>query len=356
VAVLQSLAAAALLHAAPAPITIEVRPATVTVERTPSGQFLNFDLILTNTTADPVTLGAVTMSVLDRSGKLALRREINSDGERPSIDVLGAHELRPGQPELVMNPFERIEPGIDVHRLVFDLRYHFKERIEHGSVTVEVRPDTRAPVLLPVRGRVLVWDGHDFYSHHRRFDVVSAMARQLGFKSNVLRFAYDFFRLDEAGEDHRGDPALNESWFAWGAPVHAVAAGTVVAAVDTWPDARKLDVQRLKTDRMAMFGNHVVVRHADGAFALYAHLRQGSARVKAGEAVQAGQLLGSIGASGGAAVPHLHFQLQTTADADGEGLPSTFARYRRILGAASPRVAAGRIDSGDIIESEQKAP
>ena len=190
---LPSVLAALILEASP--ITIEVRPATVLVERTPSGQFLNLDLILTNTTADPVTLGALEMSVLDRSGKLALRKEINSDGERPSIDVLGAHELRPGQPELVMNPFERIEPGIDVGRLVFDLKYYFKDRIEHGSVTVDVRPDTRAPVLLPVRGRVLVWDGHDFYSHHRRFDVVSTMARQLGFKSNVLRFAYDFFRI-----------------------------------------------------------------------------------------------------------------------------------------------------------------
>ena len=351
---LPSVLAALILEASP--ITIEVRPATVLVERTPSGQFLNLDLILTNTTADPVTLGALEMSVLDRSGKLALRKEINSDGERPSIDVLGAHELRPGQPELVMNPFERIEPGIDVGRLVFDLKYYFKDRIEHGSVTVDVRPDTRAPVLLPVRGRVLVWDGHDFYSHHRRFDVVSTMARQLGFKSNVLRFAYDFFRIDESGERSRGDPALNESWFSFGAPVHAVAAGVVIAVEDTWPDARKLDIQRLKTDRMAMFGNHVIVRHADGAFALYGHLRQGSARCRPGEAVQAGQVLGAIGASGGAAAPHLHFELQTTADADGEGLPSSFARYRRVVGARSVQVAAGRIDSGDIVEAAQQGP
>jgi len=46
-------------------------------------------------------------------------------------------------------------------------------------------------VQLPLAGQTRVFDADDFYSHHRRFDFVSPTARQLGFRSNVLRHAVD---------------------------------------------------------------------------------------------------------------------------------------------------------------------
>jgi murein DD-endopeptidase MepM/ murein hydrolase activator NlpD len=57
----------------------------------------------------------------------------------------------------------------------------------------------------------------------------------------------------------------------------------------------------------ASYGHYLCVRSADGVETLYAHLQY--LFVRAGEAVEAGQLLGTAGQTGDATGPHLHFEL-----------------------------------------------
>ncbi len=57
-------------------------------------------------------------------------------------------------------------------------------------------------------------------------------------------------------------------------------------------------------------GNGVLVDHGNGWQTQYCHMRQGSVRVNAGERVAAGQALGLVGQSGGAAFPHLHLTVR----------------------------------------------
>ncbi|WP_406527401.1 peptidoglycan DD-metalloendopeptidase family protein [Streptomyces sp. I8-5] len=78
-----------------------------------------------------------------------------------------------------------------------------------------------------------------------------------------------------------------------GTPVHAVAAGTVIVG-----------------GQGAAYGNHVVIRHADGKFTLYAHLSTIS--VADGQAVKAGDVIGLSGATGNATGPHLHFEVRNS--------------------------------------------
>ena len=60
-----------------------------------------------------------------------------------------------------------------------------------------------------------------------------------------------------------------------------------------------------------MPANHVVLEHADGSTTLYWHLKEGSVTAKqVGEAVAAGELLGTIGSSGHSSGPHLHFEVR----------------------------------------------
>lgn len=47
----------------------------------------------------------------------------------------------------------------------------------------------------------------------------------------------------------------------------------------------------------------------DGRFALYAHFKPGSVRVRKGEYVRRGQVLGLVGTSGNSSEPHLHFHV-----------------------------------------------
>lgn len=53
------------------------------------------------------------------------------------------------------------------------------------------------------------------------------------------------------------------------------------------------------------YGNYIKVRHTDGTYALFAHLRKGSSFVK-GTKVKAGQVIARIGNTGNSTGPHLH--------------------------------------------------
>ncbi|WP_054006974.1 M23 family metallopeptidase [Cypionkella psychrotolerans] len=57
-------------------------------------------------------------------------------------------------------------------------------------------------------------------------------------------------------------------------------------------------------------GNGVLVDHGGGWETQYCHMKQGSVRVRVGDAVVPGTVLGQIGQSGMAAFPHLHLSVR----------------------------------------------
>ena len=57
-------------------------------------------------------------------------------------------------------------------------------------------------------------------------------------------------------------------------------------------------------------GNVVVIDHGNGWRTIYAHLKNASIRVAAGQKVKAGNVLGQVGMSGLSEFPHLHFAVQ----------------------------------------------
>jgi murein DD-endopeptidase MepM/ murein hydrolase activator NlpD len=56
------------------------------------------------------------------------------------------------------------------------------------------------------------------------------------------------------------------------------------------------------------YGLHVVIDHGGGLSSLYGHLD--TVLVNSGDDVVAGQLIGTVGASGNATGPHLHFEIR----------------------------------------------
>ncbi|GIE97594.1 M23 family metallopeptidase [Paractinoplanes rishiriensis] len=56
-------------------------------------------------------------------------------------------------------------------------------------------------------------------------------------------------------------------------------------------------------------GNHIVIDMGEGRYALYAHLKRGSASVRPGDRVETGQQIAECGNSGNSSEPHLHFQV-----------------------------------------------
>jgi murein DD-endopeptidase MepM/ murein hydrolase activator NlpD len=69
-------------------------------------------------------------------------------------------------------------------------------------------------------------------------------------------------------------------------------------------------------------GNHIVLDLGGGRYAFYAHFQPGSLKVKVGDRVTRGQVIGLVGNSGNSTEPHLHFHISDGVSPLGsEGLP-----------------------------------
>ncbi len=349
---LVSSAGAAPAHAG-SEIQVAIRPDRPCIETTGTGQALNFDFLIENLSDTTLTLSAVEVSVLDARGQLELRKFVDGNGTSPSIETVDNRTIVSRQPTLVFNPFAQFDDRLELASLQFVLRFESGDPAREIETTVSVRPRAcaiRADLRLPVGSRSIVYDGHDALSHHRRFDFSLPPLRALGFDSNFMRYAYDFCPVDADGAMYRGDPKENASWFGFGQPVDAPAAGVVVGLLEGMPDNRSFDEGAIATQPMILFGNHLVIDHGHGEWSVLGHLQQGSIAVRLGDQVRQGQRLARIGASGSANIPHLHYELQDGPDTRAEGLPSTFRRFHRILGSRRVAVKSGAIDSGEIVE------
>ncbi len=104
-----------------------------------------------------------------------------------------------------------------------------------------------------------------------------------------------------------------------GTPVRAARDG-IVMEVEADHDGTGLD----RTTDLGR-ANFVRIVHADGSMALYAHLQHGGVRVRPGQQVAAGQIIGLVGATGFATGPHLHFVVQAN-----RGMRLASIRFRMI--------------------------
>ena len=66
-------------------------------------------------------------------------------------------------------------------------------------------------------------------------------------------------------------------------------------------------------DGLRGYGNVIVLDHGEGITTLYGHLKE--FRVKSGDAVAAGQVIGAVGRTGNATTSHLHFELRVEDEA-----------------------------------------
>ncbi|GAB4092746.1 M23 family metallopeptidase [Flaviaesturariibacter terrae] len=336
-------------------LTLRINPAPTYIERDARGQVLNVDLVVSNSTADSLELRSLLLRVRDASGRLVLQRFVDGNGLHPGIETVPDRRIAPGAEALYFSPFTRFDPATPLDTLEFILTFAGSNGRElEARSSVHPAATAATPLLaLPLHERLLVYDGHDYYSHHRRFQADDPRIREFGLKGNFMRFSYDLLVVNEAG-DALPTGAVRDSmkaWYGFGKPVFAAAGGEVIAVCDTARDDRSFQVADLHRSALALYGNYVAVRHPDGSIALYGHLRQHSIRVKRGHRISTGQRIAAIGASGSSLFPHLHFELRTAIGHEAEGLPARFGNFRRWLGSKAIVVPAGLIDSGDIISS-----
>jgi Peptidase family M23 len=212
-----------------------------------------------------------------------------------------------------------------------------RHRLTIGGTTVELAPVAlRAPkpivIGAPLRGTDwMAANGPDNRSGHRR-----AMIPVNGNLAIAQRFAIDWIQLKTATATFTGDPMDNKNYQAYGADLLAVADGTVVATKDGIPEnVPGVNSRAVPITLETVAGNHIVLDLGGGNYCMYAHLQPGSLRVKVGEKVKRGQVLGLLGNSGNSTEPHLHFQVMDGPSPLGsEGLPYHIDAFE-VLGGKS---------------------
>jgi hypothetical protein len=141
------------------------------------------------------------------------------------------------------------------------------------------------------------------------------------------RFAIDFVQIDAMGRLFEGALGQLSSYPYFGDEVHSATAGKVVGVVDDIPNTPAGAFPPAITAERAG-GNHVVVAFGGGHYAFYAHLQPGTVRVKVGQKVKVGQVLGLLGNSGNSNAPHLHFHVMDSPHPlASNGMPYRFRSF-----------------------------
>ncbi len=166
------------------------------------------------------------------------------------------------------------------------------------------------------------------------------------------RYAYDFLQVDWK---RKGHPNYQTHWliylifgvplqkcYCWGKNVYAPCDGTVVEAKDNYKERTRAHFisdmfvavrsthfyNSQKDDIQSIAGNYIIIKYNEHAYASFAHLQCGSIKVKAGQMVKKGDVVGNIGHSGNSFFPHLHFQLMDRRDMhSAQGIPCAFKQY-----------------------------
>ena len=335
------------------PLVAAVIAAPIPVAGTDGKVHLAYELQLTNVLADEVTLTSVAVragdrTLLDLAGDQLAYWTRLLGMPTPTTKIGPAHSAMVWLDVALDNgapiPTQLIHAaGISVA--------HPMPPLFPATMTEIVAPvsvQARKPVVIsaPLRGpNWLDGDGCCDMGAHR-----TALNPINGQLWGAERFAIDYVQLQPDGRFFTGDPTKLESFTYYGADILAVSDGPVVAAVDGLPEqVPGQNPTGLKLDQYG--GNHVVQDLGNGSYALYAHMKTNTVKVKPGDRLSRGQVIGSVGNTGNSTAPHLHFHVMSTPDPlRSNGLPFVFTGFRLDSRLAGPK------DEFDDIFSGQPVP
>ncbi len=303
---------------------------------------VEYDLLVTNAFASPATLTAVEITgpggrVVGRIDGATLAAATQGVLEQTPITAIAASGAATVEVDLALPP-GRVPPRLS-HRISYampDAAPHLLAIIGSREIRgpeLAVSPFRAVTIRPPLRGDGwAAFNGCCTPNAHRNVRV--AASTRIG---TAETFAIDFLRVD-GDRFFQGDGKSNAQYPFFGAPVQAVAAGTVVARHDGMDDSIPFQPVTTLHKPEDFGGNFVLLRQEAGVYAFYAHLQKGSVAVAVGQRVPAGAMVGRLGNSGNSTNPHLHFGLLDRPDfLTGYSLPFVFAGF----------TLGGRITGGD---------
>ena len=213
--------------------------------------------------------------------------------------------------------------------------------VEHVVPITDYRQ--KVHLRLPFSGTWVVHSGNELTTGHRRTGL-----------NALTMYGWDIVKVGPNGMPYRTDGGTPQDYYAYGEPVLAAGDGVVVEMRNDIPEygiGETPPREVLEKDGDVFAGNLVSLDHGNGEYSLTCHMQPGSVTVKVGDKVKAGQLLGRVGNSGVAQIPHVHFNLMNRGTwLEAKGVPSLFGDFERIRTGGPPlRIDLGNPMSGWVV-------
>ncbi|PKN72458.1 MAG: hypothetical protein CVU50_07500 [Candidatus Cloacimonetes bacterium HGW-Cloacimonetes-3] len=159
-------------------------------------------------------------------------------------------------------------------------------------------------------------------------------------------YAWDFEMHDKQNQPYAAEEHSAADYYAFGKPVFASAAGTVVKVMDGIVDNPVGQINAREN-----WGNYICISHGYGLYSFYAHLKRGSLQTKPGAYLKQGDKLGAVGNSGRSAVPHLHFQIQLGPEAGSRTRLSHLVNYKLHKADGTEFIGSGIPKKGELLSA-----
>lgn len=181
-----------------------------------------------------------------------------------------------------------------------------EETLEYDSVNHRRYPGQLRTLSVPFFGPWTVWQAFDGEWTHK----------------GSWRYAYDFVITDDEENTFDGPGLQLQDYYCFRKPVLAPTRGRVIAIVNDLPDN---PIGRV--DKTNNWGNYVLLYDERGYYVKLAHFAEDSIRVKPGDWVEPGTILGLCGNSGYSPQPHIHIHVQMYQYLGAPTLPFSFLSY-----------------------------
>lgn len=127
--------------------------------------------------------------------------------------------------------------------------------------------------------------------------------------SPAQKNAFDIIITDGKGNSYKTDGKTNEDYYAFGKELIAPCDGEIVLVVDGVKDNVPGEMNKFNVG-----GNTVILKTANNEYLVFCHFKHQSIKVKEGQKIKQGGLLGLCGNTGNSSEAHLHFHIQNIED------------------------------------------
>jgi Peptidase family M23 len=304
-----AVVARAQAHESMTPVLLSIQDAPVPFQGSDGRMHLVYELWLTNFSSGDVSVEKVDVlgdgKVVQSFDAAAIAERLQPAGRREPVDKLA------GSIQTLLFLHVILAQGAEIparlsHRVSIHANAAPPGQQEITETGGEVAVNRRAVAMI---GPPL--SGEGYVSADSCCDAVRHTRAAMPINGRVWvaqRYAVDWEQLDGEGYIRKDPQEKLESYTIFGKPVLAVADAVVVSVTDGLPEQIPgkfpVNVSLEEAD-----GNSVILDLGEQRYAMYAHMQPGSIKVRKGDRVKLGQVIGLVGNTGNSVAPHLHFQV-----------------------------------------------